>query len=148
MPTAGSDEHTHHVLDSIFVGDRVAAFEHTDITLGIGQEEVDCARLPLTMLLLNQFDAGVQRHVFADNRHRLIRARAGNDDDLIDLHLMQMLVTERRQQIADVLFLVVGRHPDTTMQLLTLRLQTIFPRCSSVISRMFLETLTPPPILL
>jgi hypothetical protein len=83
-------EHAHHVLDGVFVRQRVAALQHADVTQCAAlQEQVDGAGLALAPFLLDQLDARVLRHVFLDNLHRAVGAGAGDDDDLGDLDLVQ-----------------------------------------------------------
>ena len=109
---AGVGKHAHQVLDGVLIGNRVPALDDANLALGLGQKGVDRARLALAPRLLNQPDALVPRHKFARNRHRLVRAGAGDHDDLADFHVVQVLIEQRLQQRANVLLFVVDRHAD------------------------------------
>ena len=85
------------------------------------QEEVDGAGLALAPLLLDEPDARILGGVLLDDRHGAVGAGAGHDDDLDDLHLVEVLVDQRRQQVADVGLLVVRRHPNAATNQFSLR---------------------------
>ena len=85
-----------------------------------GQEEVDGAGLALAVLLLDELDAVVHRHVLAHDRHRAVGAGGGDDDDLDDLDAVEMLVEQGGQQVADVGLFVVGGDADAAANLFRL----------------------------
>jgi hypothetical protein len=60
--------------------------------------------------VLNELDACVARHILAHNGHGAVSAGAGNDNDLANLHTMEMLIKQGGQQRANVFLLVVGGH--------------------------------------
>ena len=61
---------------------------------------------------------GSMHHDSLDDGHRVVGAGAGHDDDLGDLDLVQMLVEQRSQQLADIGFFVVGGDADAAADLL------------------------------
>jgi hypothetical protein len=106
-------EHTHHVFDGIFAGQRVAAFDRADLLVGIGQKQVDGRRLAFAFLLENESYARITRHVLAHDLLCAVSAPRGNHDDLTNLHGMQSLTADGVEQLTDVGFIVVGGDPDT-----------------------------------
>jgi len=124
MPTVGSVNMRTGAL-RVLVGS-VSPLSSTQMSSRHSQEDVDRRRLAFPFGLHEQPDLRVVAHTL-DDGDRVVSAAAGDDNDLADLNVMQVLLQQGIQQRPDIGFLVVRRHADATAQLGLVMIQAMHP---------------------
>jgi len=108
-------EHAHHLFDGVLAGQGIAALQHADLFLGMGQKDVDSRSFTLAPFLDAELDARILRHILVHDLFSSVGATRGHDNDLRDLDLKQQLVDYGLQQATDVGFFIVGRDAHTAL---------------------------------
>jgi hypothetical protein len=116
-----------NVLNEVFIRQPyVSRNEHENVTRHGSQDLVDCRGFPVPMLLNNETNSLVARRSFANLRDGVVRASTCDNYYLRRSSArLEHLTLQVRDQMTDVVTIVVAGHSDSNLAFLTRRAQCL-----------------------